>query len=152
MISALRWVKRGCAAQFPTQKHLNDEEYARIQLEITGELLNTKEENTSPEVENDVDMQAETQSLDDKVVNLDANGEEITDIYNMDDYDKPDERVQSNVFSGVKGLAYYQPEEQDPYVVLDVDDDQAELEIKETDNLLLACKTEDDVSYLEVYV
>jgi periodic tryptophan protein 1 len=72
------------------------------------------------------------------------------------------------IFSNVKGLSYYANNDEDPYITLkDVppspsanltqesgisDDEREELQILPTDNLILAAKTEDDVSYLEVYV
>lgn len=57
------------------------------------------------------------------------------------------------MFSNVKGLAYYASNEQDPYIQFneqEEEEEQDELRIEATDNLLLACKTEDDISHLEV--
>ena len=59
------------------------------------------------------------------------------------------------MFSNIRGLSYYQNPSEDPYIQLNGDeeeDEMKELIIEETDNLILACKTEDDVSHLEVYV
>lgn len=60
-------------------------------------------------------------------------------------------------FSNIKGLTYYGNNDEDPYVTLEAkqEDEEAErqeLEIYPTDSLIVAAKTEDDVSQLEVYV
>lgn len=61
-----------------------------------------------------------------------------------------------NIFSNIKGLTYYPSNSEDPYITLkdneDEEEERAELEILPTDSLLLAAKTEDDISHLEVYV
>lgn len=64
-------------------------------------------------------------------------------------------RQGSSLFMNRKDLAYYQNEDEDPYIVAKEEDEaeeREELEILPTDNLLLAAKTEEDVSQLEVYV
>ncbi|KAG0041645.1 hypothetical protein BGZ90_009743, partial [Linnemannia elongata] len=52
------------------------------------------------------------------------------------------------------GLTYYTSNREDPYITLrdEEDEDQEDLMIQATDNLLLAAKTEDDISHLEVYL
>lgn len=60
-------------------------------------------------------------------------------------------------FSNIKGLTYYGDSKDDPYVTLeakqeDEELEREELEIYDTDNLLVVAKTEDDVSQLEIYV
>ncbi|XHF98305.1 hypothetical protein AWENTII_001859 [Aspergillus wentii] len=59
------------------------------------------------------------------------------------------------MFGNVKSLAYHQPNEEDPYLVMpeeEEDEEREELQILPTDNLLLAGKVEDEVAHLEVYV
>lgn len=54
-----------------------------------------------------------------------------------------------------KGLAVFQNNSEDPYITVkdeDDDEDKQDENIKPTDNLILSGKTEEDVSYLEVYV
>ncbi|OAV94649.1 hypothetical protein PTTG_05147 [Puccinia triticina 1-1 BBBD Race 1] len=78
--------------------------------------------------------------------------------YNLDDYDKEQSKgISMGPFSNIKGLQFYQNQSDDPYVTLeDLDNDDAhereELEIYPTDNLLIAARTEDDVSQLDIYV
>lgn len=54
----------------------------------------------------------------------------------------------------MRGLTYYASNREDPYITLrdDKDEDEEDLLIEPTDNLLLAAKTEDDISHLEIYV
>src|SRR3954465_11331428 len=67
-------------------------------------------------------------------------------------------RVAVDIFSNIKGLTYYASNAEDPYVTLADDptgvdpDDRLDLEILPSDSLLLAARTEDDMSHLEVYV
>ncbi|BGP13993.1 hypothetical protein JCM10213_005579 [Rhodosporidiobolus nylandii] len=87
-------------------------------------------------------------------------GEEEDEMakYNMEDYDKEESRSSAlGAFSNIKGLTYYGDNAEDPYVTLEAKQEDEELEREEleiypTDNLIVAAKTEDDVSQLEVYV
>ncbi|GAA5888251.1 hypothetical protein JCM6882_000337 [Rhodosporidiobolus microsporus] len=78
--------------------------------------------------------------------------------YNLDEYDEEESRSTAlGAFSNIKGLTYYADQGEDPYVTLEAKQEDEELEREEleiypTDNLLVAAKTEDDVSQLEVYV
>ncbi len=59
------------------------------------------------------------------------------------------------MFGNVKSLAYHEPNEEDPYLIVpeeEEDEDREELQILPTDNLLVAGKVEDEVAHLEVYV
>ncbi|KAJ3308943.1 hypothetical protein HDV04_000589 [Boothiomyces sp. JEL0838] len=129
MISALAWVRKGAAQNKPEKLVLTDEEYARIQEQMGIELEQAKEE-----------LENEQEDISEKV----------EDKYDLENYDK--ETNQQAMFSNVKGLAYYESNEQDPYIELQEEDEEEEVVIEDSDNLLLGCKTEDDVSYLEVYV
>lgn len=76
----------------------------------------------------------------------------------MDNYDNEevdDEGEKVTMFGNVQSLAYHQPNEADPYLVIpedEDDEDREELQIMPTDNLLLSGKVEDEVAHLEVYV
>lgn len=76
------------------------------------------------------------------------------DHYDSDEVDEDGEKV--TMFGNVKSLAYHQPNEEDPYLVMpdenDEQEEREELQIMPTDNLLLAGKVEDEVAHLEVYV
>lgn len=62
--------------------------------------------------------------------------------------------IEATVFSNLKGLTYYNSNREDPYITLrdEEDEDAEDLLIQPTDNLLLAAKTEDDISHLEIYL
>lgn len=75
------------------------------------------------------------------------------DHYDSDEVDEDGEKI--TMFGNVKSLAYHQPNEEDPYLVMpeeEEDEEREELQILPTDNLLLAGKVEDEVAHLEVYV
>jgi len=75
------------------------------------------------------------------------------DNYDNDDVDEAGERA--TMFGNVQSLAYHQPDEEDPYLVIpeeEKDEEREELQIMPTDNLLLSGKVEDEVAHLEVYV
>lgn len=93
MISALAWVRKGAAQNKPEKLVLTDEEYARIQEQMGIELEQAKEE-----------LENEQEDISEKV----------EDKYDLENYDK--ETNQQAMFSNVKGLAYYESNEQDPYI------------------------------------
>ncbi|CEG78730.1 hypothetical protein RMATCC62417_13297 [Rhizopus microsporus] len=85
------------------------------------------------------------------------NNDELA-LYKLDDYDTEVKASNKKVgiFSNIKDLAYYENDQDDPYVTLendmDAEEEEKELEVLPTDNMLLAAKTEDDISQLEIYV
>lgn len=140
MISSIKWVSRGKASKTPHRVEISDDDYNRI-----SSLINT---NLSL-ANGDAGKGTETPLGSDDTA---LNGLEI---YNLDKYDDDDddENTDANIFTNIKGLTYYSPEENDPYITLkDEDEEKEEMQIDESDNLILACKTEDEVSCLEVYV
>jgi len=80
--------------------------------------------------------------------------------YDLEHYDdEPDENpgpVSSmSMFGNIKALAYHEPDEKDPYITLqddEEDDEKEDLQIMPTDNLVLAARIEDEIAHLEVYV
>ncbi|CAG8822745.1 16348_t:CDS:2, partial [Dentiscutata erythropus] len=65
-----------------------------------------------------------------------------------------------SIFGNVKGLMYYVSNEEDPYItfndeflnVFKWDDESDDDRILATDSFLVAAKTEDEISQLEIYV
>ncbi|CAE6409530.1 unnamed protein product [Rhizoctonia solani] len=75
--------------------------------------------------------------------------------YNLDNYDEEKTGAASGVFSNIKGLTYYRSNDEDPYITLKEDDEdaeRAELQVQSTDNMIVTAKTEDEVSHLDVYI
>ncbi|KAF8554577.1 transducin family protein/WD-40 repeat family protein [Imleria badia] len=87
-----------------------------------------------------------------------APGAQTDDLaeYHLDDYDDNVDEQGVGPFTDIKGLTFYRDNADDPYITLkeddDDDDERQELEILPTDNLLVAAKTEDEISQLEIYV
>lgn len=88
-----------------------------------------------------------------------SDGDDDLKEYNLDHYDSEEvdeDGEKITMFGNVKSLAYHQPNEEDPYLVMpdeeEEQEEREELQILPTDNLLLAGKVEDEVAHLEVYV
>ncbi|OBZ84546.1 putative WD repeat-containing protein C17D11.16 [Choanephora cucurbitarum] len=151
MISAIQWIRKGAAAQHPKKYDLNEEEYARISKLAAEQLEDAKEDLKAAEaMAVDSSKSAETKQEKEE--------EDEMAQYNLDNYDAEVEASNKKVgiFSNIKDLAFYDNDEEDPYVTLkqnvDEEEEKKELEILPTDNMLLAAKTEDDISQLEVHV
>lgn len=167
MTLATTWVRRGVAAQFPTKYAIDEEEIsriselARLQLEDAREDLRVAQAG-SPPAENsdeDVDEDAGAKLPANSEADAEAEDDDLKE-YHLDDYDEDevDENGESvSMFGNVRSLAYYAPDEKDPYLVLpegenEDDEEREELQILATDNVILAAKVEDEVAHLEVFV
>ncbi|EFW15333.1 hypothetical protein D8B26_008105 [Coccidioides posadasii str. Silveira] len=177
MITATAWVRRGIAAQFPEKYELDEDEInriselARVQLEDAKIDLKAAREGNGGE-EMDMDEGEHEAGSSSKVEgkgkgkeatkgNENGNADDDDDLkeYDMEHYDSDvvdEDGEQVTMFGNVKSLAYHQPHEQDPYLVVpegeDEDNEREELQILPSDNLILAGKVEDEVAHLEVYV
>lgn len=171
MISATKWVRRGVAAEFPEKIELDEDEMNRIsnlaQMQLDDARLDLaeaeaqaggstqidEEAEENDDEEADVAVQAEQKVSETKTA--DGDDDELAE-YNMDDYDDEPVSTAMSAIANVRGLAFHAPDEQDQFLTLpteqELDEERAELQILPTDNLVLAAKTEDDVSILEVYV
>ena len=80
------------------------------------------------------------------------------DLEHYDDDEDEGEGQKMEMFGNIKSLAYYDSNQDDPYITLnaeaaeDEDDEREDLQILATDNLLVAAKVEDEMAHLEVYV
>ncbi|KAJ2959691.1 hypothetical protein NQZ79_g4861 [Umbelopsis isabellina] len=147
MISAIQWIRKGVAAQNPEKYTLDDSEYKRIH-DLASQHL-----------------EEANQDLQDAEITEASTEEQNTDTdpalaeFNLDKYDEEiaaDQEKNVNIFSNKEGLTYYANNQEDPYITLkdvaDEDDERQELEVLPTDNLIVAAKTEDDLSHLEIYI
>ena len=147
MISAIQWIRKGAAAQNPKKYDLNDEEYSRISKLAADQLEDAKQDL----------KEAEAMAVD-SANKIEKKEVDEMDQYNLESYDAEVEASSKKVgiFSNIKDLAYYENDTEDPYVTLkhnvDEEEEKKELEILPTDNMLLAAKTEDDISQLEIHV
>ncbi|KAL2178571.1 WD40-repeat-containing domain protein [Thermothelomyces heterothallicus CBS 202.75] len=165
MITSTVWVPRGFAAPFPTKYQFDEEEFERIanlaklQLDDAKEDLEEAEEEEAKQGKGSKKEQKEKASKEDD----EASDIEIDDDlkeYDLEHYDDDDEAGNGQpmaMFGNIKSLAYYESNEDDPYITLkddaeDEEEDREDLQILATDNLLLAAKVEDELAHLEVYV
>lgn len=177
MISATKWVPRGYATEFPVKYAMNDEELERLSEMAKLKIEEAKEDMEDIEDADEEQLEAlqEQQRLNDEIDNDPELKEFGFDTYddepdsalglegdgmNTDDEDEDDDNDNDNGGDGSGELAMGTKHKveggEDPYISLptqqDEDEEREELQILPTDNLVLATKTEDEVSHLEVYV
>jgi periodic tryptophan protein 1 len=169
MVTAATWVPRGQAAQFPSKAVFDGEEYSRIaklaklQLDDAQEDLEEAQEQEDSAKAEKANGAAKSKPKKSKAEKEDDDDEEDDDDlkeYDLDNYDNDGEDNREGtgalgMFSNIKSLAYYESNADDPYITLkdeDEDEEREELEIVDTDNLILAARIEDEVAHLEVYV
>ena len=176
MITATAWVPRGHAAAFPTKYVFDEDEYARISKLAKLELDDAKEdlEKARDALSSDQkDVEGAESKKDDEDGENSSEDEHIEDDelreYDMEHYDDepdvPDDEedmggpTNGNIIGNIKSLAYYADNKDDPYITLpengegsDDDSERDELQILQTDSVVLAARIEDEVAHLEVYV
>ncbi|KAM8883672.1 periodic tryptophan protein 1 homolog [Synchiropus picturatus] len=153
-ITCVAWVRRGVAKETPDKVELTQEELQRIIYDAKEELG----ERAADEEEDEDDEGIVDGGSGNAIVETEkeAGGEEEDDElaeYGLDQYDDEDDAT-ANLGDSLAGLTVYGSNQDDPYVTLK-DTDQYEREdfqIKQSDNLILAGRTEKDCCNLEVYV
>ncbi|KAF2224945.1 WD40-repeat-containing domain protein [Elsinoe ampelina] len=174
MITAVSWVPRGQAAQFPTKYVFDEDEYERISKLAKLELDDAREDLENAQAEESGTKQnghAEKENgehkdnQEDADSDVDLNDDDLKE-YDLEHYDEDEEEEDADedkgagtlpMFSNVRSLAYHTSNAEDPYITVQDDeasddDEREELQILESDNLVLAAKVEDEVAHLEVYV
>ncbi|KAJ3329329.1 hypothetical protein HDU76_008125 [Blyttiomyces sp. JEL0837] len=180
MISFLSWVPKGAAQETPEKFKLDDERYAQIQEQIASKLEQSRSDLEQAEADAMVADQGSSSSKKTgknagKEMPVSAEDEAIIKEFNLDTYDDDEEDEAEDIeldedeaelvkeavadaplFGNIKGLTYHGSNQEDPYVTMedkvDEDEELEEMMIAKTDNLILAAKTEDDVSHIEVYL
>lgn len=146
MISSSCWVPRGFASEFPEKYELDDAEMDRINKMAQLELEEAKQDlHDAQNDHNQLQTQAE---IDDDLKE-----------YNLESYDDDPETSGEAVtmFPGLAATdATYLESDGDAYLSLpnetEVQQEKQEMQVYPSDNLVLATRTEDDVSYLDIYV
>ncbi|XP_014673009.1 PREDICTED: periodic tryptophan protein 1 homolog isoform X2 [Priapulus caudatus] len=127
---------------------LSEEELKKIIEETKDDIRDIDEV-----VEDDADGKPSTVEIgkDEATDDMQAIEDEMAK-YHLETYDEED--FQDNPLSGIGSLTYYASNNEDPYITLrdDKDEDDENLVIKPTDNLILAGHVERDCSNLDVYV
>ncbi|AEY94729.1 FAAR078Wp [Eremothecium gossypii FDAG1] len=149
MLSSTTWVPRGFASEFPEKYELDDAEMARIN-ELAQLQLDDAEEG----------LEEAGGAQEGAALRAQLDGDDDLKEYDLEHYDEEDAGAGAEVtmFPGLSGEArFHEGEEgQDAYLSLptveEEQEERAELQVYPTDNLVLATRTEDDISYLDVYV
>ncbi|KAG7665272.1 PWP1 [[Candida] subhashii] len=152
MISSSTWVPRGFASEFPEKYELNDEEMERITAMANLELSEAKQ--------GLAEAQEEQEGTKGNALKEQIEIDDDLKEYNLESYDddaRDSEGEQVTMFPGLSNSdAKYHEEGEDAYLSLptevDLQEEKKENQIYPTDNLVLATRTEDDISYLDVYI
>ncbi|PHH70038.1 hypothetical protein CDD80_6277 [Ophiocordyceps camponoti-rufipedis] len=160
IITTAQWVPRGFAAPFPKKYTLDEAEFDRIASLAQLQLDDAREDLKAAEI---VDEGVKEDSPQADAHSRTSKDDDLKE-YDLEHYDDDDDEKEANekgqtmgMFGNVKSLAYYESNEDDPYITLqgdddDDDDDRQDLQIMATDNLILSAKVEDELAQLEVYV
>ncbi|XP_020234337.1 uncharacterized WD repeat-containing protein C17D11.16 [Cajanus cajan] len=151
MISAISWVPKGASKSTPTVADPPPPE------EIEELIANHTTTSGDSDIEEASDEVAQALAVADAVGksttgNCDDIALALKDL-DMDHYDEEDEGFE--IFSSGKGDLYHQSNDMDEYLIDRKGDDSEEFEdmiINPTDSVIVYACTEDDVSYLEVWV
>lgn len=159
MISSSTWVPRGFASEFPEKYELDDVEMERISAMAKLELNDAKKGLKEAEEE---DIQDDEPAQDGNKKNFKDQIDVDDDLkeYDLENYDNDEdsEGEEVSMFPGLSNsdVKFHADNGEDPYLTLPTEVDDAEqkqeFQIYPSDNLVLATRTEDDVSYLDVYV
>ena len=150
MISASGWVPRGFASEFPEKYELDDSEMERItamaKLQLEEATENGDEEDDSAE------QVSKKQAKLGSQIDIDDDLKE----YDLENYDEEEgESEAATMFPGMDATIQDNGED-GTYLTLpteeDMQEEKQESQIYPTDNLVLATRTEDDISYLDVYI
>lgn len=164
MISATTWVPKGFASEFPEKYELDDEEMERINqlaklnLDDARADLETAEEKDTETLESETNVkQMSSEKLKDEFA-MDDDLKQF-DLEHYDDEENNEEGLEVSMFPGLsnENVKFHEGQDgQDAYISLptqeETTEEKQELQVYPTDNLILATRTEDDISYLDVYV
>jgi periodic tryptophan protein 1 len=176
VVTTAAWVPRGYAARMPAKYNFDEAEFQRIadlaklQLEDAREDLKEAEEQEAQEAQEAGESvpkeprgnRKERRKAIQPERPAPAQNDDLKeyDLEHYDDEEGEDGLAQPQtmaMFGNAKSLAYYESNAEDPYITLqegrsEEDDEEEEMQILPTDNLLLAAKIEDEIAHLEVYV
>jgi len=157
MISALAWVPKGSAKELPEKVEPSEEELAAARAQeaaAAGNLDDSEEEGDEDVDVPDVDRKAALKAA--AQLGKVADGMAELDMDNYDDEDD-DEETAARIFAGAATASrVFENNSEDPYMEKggesESDEEIEDFTFKKSDLLILAARTEDDVSTLEVWV
>lgn len=150
MISACAWIRKGAAASEPARFKMTEEEYKemieRARLEIDDARASIAQLKISDQESSD--------QLNNNKIKVDDKIEDDLAKFNLDEYDADSDLEDRQDISflleeNLENLENYNDED-----FSDVEDkeDDDDLHLRPTDSLIVACRTEEEVSCLEVHV
>ncbi|PVV01226.1 hypothetical protein BB560_004365 [Smittium megazygosporum] len=147
MISALAWVRKGIASQHPKNVEYTEEELLQFEKEAQAEI-EAANESAKQSLASQIPQQVHSENTD--------NYDDLAEFH-MEDYgnEEPMGNDQQVLNSKSALSAKTDGQDNDPYLDLEDDGNKSEmeeLEIDPRDNLLVAAKTNLDISSLEIYV
>ncbi|KHJ98570.1 WD domain, G-beta repeat protein [Oesophagostomum dentatum] len=155
MISDIAWIARGVAKKTPDKVKLDEEQLKQL---ISGSVPDTSDVETDEDKEGEA-VSSEANEVADSSsqkrepgVRGSATGEERNNDVEMS---AEDGEKKEDSEGGMRGIAMYASNVDDPYVTLHVDSDEEEkeeIEVKPDDNMVALAKIDKDNYTLEVYV
>ncbi|KAM3159469.1 PWP1-like protein [Lachancea thermotolerans] len=167
MISSTTWVPRGFPSEFPEKYELDDEEMERInqlaQLNLDDAKDGIESEHDDSELGGEEKNSNEASVRGSAKLASQADNDDNLEEYDMEHYGvKEDEMLgegaEASMFPGLSDEVKFHEGEDGEDAILslptqqDSQEEKQELQVYPTDNMVLATRTEDDVSYLDVYV
>lgn len=147
MITATAWVPRGYPSEFPEKYELDDKEMSRIDAMAKLHLNDTTKPEATKKLANEEEVDSDLKEYD---------------FEHYDEDDKADLGETAPMFPGLSNteVKYMKDEnnkeEPDDYLQLPTQADRLEekkeFQVYPTDNFVLSTRTEDEISYLDVYV
>lgn len=161
MISSLSWVPVSAVSEKPKKYTLTEEEYKRVmamttskaeearnqmQLELSQMTIDHGDGTTKDD--EDVDAKYDMANYDDDEKEQKENGETVEQ-----DTEEPNDEYKEALLSKVEDLIEMDEENQDGDTVeQDEESDVEDMTLRAGDRVLVCGRTEDDVSYLDMYV
>ncbi|KAK5983575.1 Periodic tryptophan protein 1 [Trichostrongylus colubriformis] len=143
MISDIAWIQRGVPKKVPDKIRLDPDQMKQL---IEGSVPDT--------TDGDSDKDDEIEPKPEPGIRGSAPKEEVDSVEEAEmPEQKEDEEVKPD--SGMRGIAMYASNADDPYVTLHVDSDEEEkeeIEVKPEDNLVALAKIDRDNYTMEVFL
>ncbi|CAP22829.1 Protein CBG01808 [Caenorhabditis briggsae] len=148
MVSDLSWIQRGVAKEIPDKIKLNDEELKKL---IEGALPESTDNDTDGDEEEDEDKKEGIRGRDVEMKDEESDFEKKY----MQGYNEKEEGEEEGE-DGMKGIAMYSTNKDDPYVTEQVDSDEEEekeeIMVRKDDNMVAVAKIDKGDYTLECYV
>ncbi|EFO92992.1 hypothetical protein CRE_10119 [Caenorhabditis remanei] len=151
MVSDLSWIQRGVAKEIPDKIKLNDEELKKL---IEGAIPESTDNDTDGEDGEEESDHEKPKGIRGKDVEMKDEESEFEKKY-MQGYNEKETDEEAGE-DGMKGIAMYSTNKEDPYVTEQVDSDEEEekeeIMVRKDDNMVAVAKIDKGDYTLECYV